>query len=264
MTLLQPKTVAEQLQADIEEFLIAVKYTNVYNAVTYESLVRRATDLQGKGGQVVEGCLFRARLYSATGRFTDAEAMFRNAEINQGQVLARIRRCEHLANHGFASEVLKQSDLLFANRANSNFADIASMVMAAGGFKKIVEMLEKSQRSSEVLKMTETAKQFAGRGAETLTLLGVSDEQLASMLDLAGERLRTNKLYWEGSMPDIRVLSPQNGGPALMFNYRVAVSPQESARLTWELTEALVTRDLDIPGIHVGFVGTNAPIRLAA
>ena len=264
MTQPQPQVVVQQLQSDINEFLIEIKHTDSYDESTYDRLLRRAIDLQGKGGQVVEGSLMRANLYSATGQFGEAEKMFRNAEMNNGQVLARNRRAHHLVNHGYASQVLRLADLMFDNRDTDNFDVIATLVMAAGGFKKVTEKLEISQRKNETLVMPETAKQLAKRGAEALMLLGVSDEQLASMLDLAGENLRANRLYWEGGMPDIRMFSPENGGPALMFNYRIAVSPQESARMTWELTEALVNLNLDIPGIHIGFVGTDLPVRLAA
>lgn len=264
MTRLQPQTDADKLQTEINEFLCEVTHTVSYDRAVFARLMRQATELQGKGGQVVAGCLLRASLYSATGQFDEAEKMFRNVEANHGIAAARAGRFHHLVNHGFATEAMKHADLLFANRENYNFAAIAALVIAAGGFSNVVDKLELSQRNQEVLKMTTTVLDLAKRGVEALTPLGVSDAQMAAMLDLAGERLRAHKLYWQGDLPDVRVLLPERGGPALMFDYRVFVSPQESARMTWDLTEALVGHDLDIPGVHIGFVGTDLPVRLAA
>ena len=264
MKRLQPQTIHATLQTEINEFLDKVTHTDSYDKDVFASLMGRAIELQGKGRDVVAGCLLRASLFSGTGQFADVEKMVRNVENNHGFAEARAARFSHLINHGYATDAMKLADLFFANRADYNFADVALCVMAAGGFNKVAEKLEESQRSQEVLKMTSTVLSLSTKSAEVLALLEVSDVQIAAMLDLAGEILRANRLYWQGSMPDVRILLPEHGGPALMFEYRVFVSPQESARMTWELTESRVCQNLDIPGIHIGFVGTELPVRLAA
>lgn len=263
MTRIQPQTVADKLAKEINEFLDGVTHTDSYNKMVFARLIKQATELQSKG-QVIDGCLLRSSLYSGTGQFADAEKMFDNVKANNGHSEARAARFHHWVNHGFASEALKQADLFFADRTHYNFIDVAELVMAAGGFSKVAEKLELSQRNQEVLKMTTTVLEIATQGSQVLKLLEVSDAQIAAMLDLAGEILRANKLSWQGHIPDMHVLLPENGGPALMFDYRVFVSPQKSARMNWALTEALVGHDLDIAGIHIGFVGTDLPVRLAA
>lgn len=264
MTRIQPQTVADKLTKEINEFLDEITHTDSYNKVVFAKLIKQAIELQGKGCQVIEGCVLRSTLYSGSGQFSEAEKMFANIRANNGHAQARAAQFHHLVNHGFASEALKHADLFFTNCAHYNFVEIAELVMSAGGFNKVVEKLAISQRNQEVLKMTTTVLEIAKQGGEVLTLLEVSDAQIAAMLDLAGEILRANKLYWQGHMPDMHVLLPENGGPALMYDYRVFVSPQESARMNWELTETLVGHDLDIPGIHIGFVGTDMPAKLAA
>lgn len=264
MSAVQPQTIAENLFEKINDFQSEITHTNSYNKVVFSGLMEQATDLQGKGRQVVRGCLFRASLYSMTGQFELAEKMFKNVEDNRGNGQARIGRFHHLVNHGFATEAMKLADQLFANREDYNFAQIAVFVMCAGGFSKVAEKLEQSIRSEEVLKMTSTVLQLAEPSSKVLTLLGVSDAKIAAMLDFAGEILRANNLFWQGDAPDIRVLMPEDGGPALMFDYRVFVSPQESACMNWKLTEALVGNDLDVPGVHIGFIGTDLPVRIAA
>lgn len=264
MTRIQPQTVTDKLAKEVDEFLAGVKHTDSYNKMVFTRLMKQAIELQSKGGQVIEGCVLRSFLYSSTGQFAAAEKMLDNVKANNGHSQARAAKFHQLVNHGFATEALEHADLFFANRAQYSFVEIAKSVMAAGGFSKVVEHLELSQRNQEVLKMTTTVLNIARQGGEVLKLLEVSDAQIAAMLDLAGEILRANKLYWQGDMPDMHVLLPENGGPALMYDYRVFVSPQESARMNWELTEALVGHDLDIPGIHIGFVGTDLPAKLAA
>lgn len=264
MIRIQPQTVAEKLHEEINEFLNEITHTDCYNKVEFARLMNLATDLQGKGGDVIKGCLMRSTLYSATGEFAMAEKMISNMDANHGYDQARSARVHHLVNHGFATDAMRLVDLFFANRVQYNFVEIAELVMAAGGFNKVVEKLEQSQSNQEVLKMTTTVLDTARRSVEVLKQLDVSDEQVAAMLDLAGGILRANRLFWQGRLPDIRVLLTEQGGPALIFDYRVFVSPQKSACMNWELTELLVGQDLDIPGIHIGFVGTDLPAKLAA
>ena len=94
--------------------------------------------------------------------------------------------------------------------------------------------------------------------------LGVSDAQLAAMLDVAGEKLRADHLLWMDKRPDITVLAADQGGPAMAFEYRVDVTPAVAAQMTWDLAEALVTRDLNRPHIAVGFLGTRLQACVAA
>ena len=264
MTRIQPQTVANALQLEINDFLNKTTHTDSYSRDVFDKLMNQATELQGKGGQVLEGCFLRSTLYSATGKFSEAEKMFRNMCSNNGDDKARAARIQHLANHGYASEAMNEADPFFANRVGYNFEEIAVLVMAVGGFHKVIEQLAQSQRNHEVLKMTTTVLDTAKQSVEVLHQLGVSDGQVTAMLDTAGEILRVNKLYWQGQMPDMRVLLPALGGPALMFDYRVFVSPHESARMNWELTELLVGRDQDVAGIHIGFVGTDLTAKVVA
>ena len=220
-------------------------------------------ELQGKGGEVVVANILRAGLYSSIGDFVQVERMLCNAELNNGQAQARAARFSHLTNHGFATEAMKLVDDLFANRSIYTFVDLADYVVGAGGFNKVIEKVNTSLKNNEVLKMTGVLN-LAKQAASVMAQLDVNDVQMASMLDLAGEILRSNKLYWQGDRPDVHVLLPENGGPSLTFDYHVFVAPEEAARMNWELTESLVGRELDVAGIHIGFVGTKLPAKLAA
>ncbi len=251
------------LGQDINDFSRSITIVGEYDRRVFLEIERRATDLQGPGLDVVGGSLARANLYSAAGKVEDAEKMFRNAELNYGIAHARISRMSHLVNHGFASEALALADAAFADRGQANFVDVAEIAFTSGGFHKIVQKGDASIANKEVLKMNDVLD--LSRGAcVVLDQLGVSDAQLAAMLDLAGAQLRGNKLWWQGERPLVTVLSGGKGGPALMYDYCVHVTPDEAARISWALTNELVNNDLALSGVYIGFVGIKEPARLAA
>lgn len=254
---------ASALDQDLNDFSRSITTVGVYDRRVFLEIERSATDLQGPGRDVVGGSLGRAILYSAAGKVEDAEKMFRNAELNHGIAPARISRMSHLVNHGFASEAMALADAAFADRGQANFVDVAEIVFACGGFHKIVQKVDASIANKEVLKMNDLLD-LSKSAVVVLDQLGVSDAQLAAMLDLAGAQLRDHKLWWQGDRPHISVLATGKGGPALMFDYRVHVTPDEAAKISWALTDALVGHDLALPGVFIGFLGTKEPVRLAA
>lgn len=263
MTKPLPLAKAFALDQEINDFSRSITIVGEYDRRVFLAIERNATDLQGPGRDVVGGSLARATLYSAAGKVEDAEKMFRNAELNHGTAPARINRMSHLANHGFASAAMALADAAFADRAQANFVDVAKIVFASGGFHKIVQKVDASIANKEVLKMNDLLD-LSKSAVVVLDQLGVSDAQLAAMLDLAGQQLREHKLWWQGERPHVRVLAAGAGGPALLYDYLVHVTPDEAAAISWDLTDALVSHELDLHGVFIGFIGTNIPVRLAA
>jgi hypothetical protein len=257
----QPLENSRALREQINKFFDQTTHVNAYNKAEYERLMQSANELQRQN--VVKGCLLRSLLFSATGQLDEAERMLRNADANHGKDEARFDWVAHYVNHGFATKALGFLDEMFANRLDHTFAELAQGAVAAGAFAKIVKLVDASYKNSEVLIMTNVLE-LAKRAASALEQLHLSDEQLASMLDVAGEKLRANELLWQGHSPDIHVLLSEDGGPTLMFDYRVFISPTEASTMCWNLAEELVSRNLDFSGVHIGFIGTKISERLAA
>lgn len=261
MNIPSPQTLVNSLREELNVFVIGVKNTHRYERATFLVLMKKCEDLQKT--EVVKASLLRAFLNSSIGDFNEAERMLRNAELNGGVDEARIERFTHYANHGFALKGLSLVDDVFNYRNGNGLMELARAAVAVGAFRKVATAVRDSIKNNEVLNMTGLHR-LACRAEGVMGQLGVSDAQLAAMLDVAGASLRSHSLLWETGLPDITVLEAEQGGPGLAFEYRVDVSPQEAAQMTWDLTEALVNRDLDLPNVAVGFLGTNFQACVAA
>lgn len=249
---LQP--LKNHLRDEVNDFVEGVTRTDTYQQLVFNRLMAECRRLQET--DVVQASLICAFLNSSIGQFEEVDRWLRNAALNGGADEARIERFTHYVNHGFASQALELIDDIFSRRAGKTLMDLARGAVAIGAFTKVVKAVEASRQNNEVLTMTGLHK-LACRAASVLGQLGVSDSQIAAMLNVAGESLRSKKLLWVCDQPDITVLDASQGGPALAFEYRVYVTPAEAAKMTWDLTEALITRELDRPNVSVGFLGTD-------
>lgn len=263
MPLPQPLDQANSLRSQVNEFIENVTQVGQFNEFVFKRLMDDAERLQGVGGNVVDGSLLRATLYSAAGKLDDAERMLRNVEANNSANHARMGRLSYLVNHGYASRALALVEDALRDRGGRPFAEICGGAIAAGGLHRIVEAANNSKSNGEVLIMTGVLE-LAKKAAAVMTDLGVSDEHFAAMLDVAGQSLRDHNFYWQRAQPDLRVLAAQEGGPAVLFEYRIYTTPQKAAEMTWALTEAIMAKNLDRQGIFLGFLGTKLAVRLAA
>lgn len=252
---------AADVEVKLNQFAKATPYTNAYNKFVLKRLLAECERLQD--ANVVTGSTYKAFLYSTVGDFAETERWIKNAELNGGKDQARLERLTHYVNHGYASDALALVDNVFENRLHHTVMGIAAMIATIGAFNKIVNAVNTATAKGEVLQMT-NLHALAIKAVDVMQNLGVSDADVAAMVDVAGEYLRANKLLWQGDQPDYTVLDSTHGGPALVIAYRIGVSPQEAAQMGWSLAEALIDRGLNRPGVHVDFVGTAIPAQLAA
>jgi hypothetical protein len=257
-----PVKLATILERELNEFADRLTHTgDVYSQVEFGRLMRDCEKLQRS--DVVQGCLHRAFLYSTAGDLAEAGRMIKNAELNGGKDEARIGLFSHLANHGYASEALQLADQMFEHRAGKNLMELANLAAAIGAFSTIVKEVKTSKSKGEVLQMT-YLYDVSQKASAVTQQLGVTDADVAAMLDVAGELLRANKLLWQNALPDLTVLDVEQGGPTLGISYRIGVAPEQAVEMGWALSERLVDRGLDRPGVYVNFLGTVLPLAGAA
>ena len=261
MALTEPLTVAAALQAEVNQFAMATTHTDSYDKFALRRLLAECDRLQKI--DVVRGSCNKAFLYSTIGEFQETERWIKNAELNGGQDIARIERFINFINHGYGTPALELIDDIFNARVGGSVMDIAARVATIGAFNKIVNAVKTATANSEVLKMTELHS-VALAAVDVMQQLGVTDVDMAAMIDVAGEHLRANKLLWQGTQPDYTVLDCAHGGPSLVIAYRIDVSPEQANQMGWSMTEALIDRGLDRQGVHIDFLGTAIPAKLAA
>lgn len=249
----QPMELAQSLGNEVAEFVHGITHTDAVDKFVFAHLMRECERLQKS--DVVHASLLKALLASSIGDTDEMERWFANAERNGAGDQVQVERLRHCVNHGHATRALNMAPQAFARRGPHTLMSIAEMAAAIGALNTIVQAVAASQERGEVLRMTPLLD-VAKRGAQVMAQLGVSDADIAAMLDVAGEMLRARKLLWQNNCIDLSVLDGSQGGPALFLAYRIDLSPAQAAQMGWTLTEELVRRDLLRCGVSVDFLGT--------
>ena len=251
-----PLELATRLHAEVNEFARSITHLGKYDKFTVARLLREC-DLLAKTNATLAS-VERAVIYSTVGQPEEFERWARNLEQLKEFNEARLVRFSHLINYGYASKALAIAEEVFAHPAGRNLMFIVNCVAAAGGFQTAATAIEDSIKNQIVLQQT-TSLNSLRNTASVLKELKVSDEQLALMLDVAGEMLRKHSLYWQDTAPQILGVQNPDGAPYFSLNYRVAIDSDEAAAMTWQLTEALIDRGLEREGVYIGFQGTLVP-----
>ncbi|MDO8310679.1 MAG: hypothetical protein Q7T25_01940 [Sideroxyarcus sp.] len=90
--------------------------------------------------------------------------------------------------------------------------------------------------------------------AQVLDATATRDDEVSALLDLAGEVLRTRRLFFLGPSPDIDVVDDPESDSCVFMNFRVAGGADNAAAMTVELADMAAERLERIPpGISVGF-----------
>jgi hypothetical protein len=89
----------------------------------------------------------------------------------------------------------------------------------------------------------------AESAARLLDEQNVAESDLGAFLDIAGEVLRTHRLYFLGESPDVLVFDEPENTPFIRLTYRVGVPSKAAHDLYWQFIDRLTTRMDRPPGI---------------
>lgn len=103
------------------------------------------------------------------------------------------------------------------------------------------------------------AAEIAMSAATVLERLGVSEVEVQAMLDVAGEVIREQHLFWLGAGPAIRVQNDADGA-VMLFELVLGVSPERADELTDVVLTRIIDRELDRPGIAISFLSDPAAL----
>ena len=207
----------------------------------------------------------RSILASLEGDIDEAERWIQNAGLlnHPGANQARLFT---LANLGYATRGLAH----VRQSMRAGMADVSPMfgaALAVGAFTTIARIVDETPAASQVLAaIANPSIEVARRGAKALALAGCTEDELAHVLDVAGEVLRERRLLWLDPQPGFIVLDGTEGDggtPGIHVSYRVDVSPHEAAEMASEVADRLAERDLMPVALSVSFIGSRVE-RLAA
>lgn len=123
--------------------------------------------------------------------------------------------------------------------------------LACFGFMKTSEYLKVAKKMQ--LDLAGYPTDLVRRAVNVMNAAGLRDADLAEMLDIAGEVMRENRLFYQNDLPDIEI-DDQSDTPCIYATYRFGVSVKEAADLYDEMVERLVNKVSVIPdAFHIRF-----------
>ena len=245
-----------EVAAAVNEFTDRLTRIGDIDQLEFRRLLAATRRLQAVN--VVAANCMQSTLYCYAGDDAQADAALKNAELNGGGAEVTYRRVVNAVTRLRASDALKLAEDAFNIVSGSVFqdADLPTAIAAVGAFQLASSFLDRSSKKGVVAKMTRMTE-ILKPTAQTFESLGMSDSQVAAVVDEVGAVLRENNLVWLGGLPDVGCLTTEQGGPVVSFAYRVDVSPERAAELNWQLVERQVDSGLFYSGFNVMFLGQH-------
>lgn len=203
----------------------------------------------------VDAChasILKAQVRVLAGDLEGMRYWIRNAERIGARDAALHTLVICLANLGHVSEAAADYPKLM-NVATGQVNDRLHLGLATGSPAEVVSAAESLERAGGTVINAELVMS-AKRAAAAMAHRGATQQQLQQMMTVAGSVLREHGLIWLNPHPDFSTpgaFEPRD----LSVSYRLRVSPNQAAEMTWELAERLASMDLMPEGITVGFIG---------
>lgn len=125
--------------------------------------------------------------------------------------------------------------------------------ICCGAFRQLIDFEEyamKMHLDLEAIPLHEKCIE----AVHVLDKTGSTDDEISSLLDIAGEVMRRKNLFFIGERPDLYVIDDQRTGHCVHLTFSIAESPEVVSELMFELAEAAANRLEKIPlGFSVGF-----------
>jgi len=240
--MLQPVTKGNEISAEINRILSSARTYDSVDEITFRRLEVQAKKVVS--ANPVEGHNVLASLYGLRGDIAKAREHFSIlANLSQEPILAT-NKTAILLNAGFFGEVQK----LFAIAANPQmgfFTGIWDHGIACGAFRTLHAFLSTARKMELDLKGINV--DLVERAVRFLDANAISDESLAAMLDVAGEMLRENRLFFIGRAPTVFVGDHDSLESFFEITFQVGLSGKAAAALDRELGHRLLTRLPDMP-----------------
>ena len=140
-----------------------------------------------------------------------------------------------------------------ADPKNGYFSEINEVGIACGAFRTLREFYELALRMK--IDIAEFAlRDRALQAADLLERTGTTDDEVAALLDIAGELMRENNLFYLGRLPELTVLDDDETERCVFLTFAVGEKPEVVSNMMFELASRAADRLPRIPpGFSVGF-----------
>jgi len=249
-----PQTVAHQIEVEaLQRLFKGGTWDGLKDEWWYESLA--AADKLAQVDAVTASSI-KVSLYMLAGEFDNVEYWIGNIRKNGQPERAALSALHSNANFGFAAKTRKAfAELTDLPRDKLPFilvvglcgACFSGIETAASAWRNAGGTLD--EENTMIVELSKLA-------TKALSQLAVTEDQVAQVLDAAGNVLRAHKLVWAGRHPELAV-SAASDDSYVSLRYLVPVSASIAAGMNWELAEALAGSELMPAGVSVSFFGTD-------
>lgn len=198
----------------------------------------------------------KSKLLAIAGDLDQAMYWNANAVRNGGQYLETEKFLAFLIN-GRTHEASEFFDEAVAKRGETPLHRFMQYAATAGWFDRVQALVATAQAQKLVFKPTVWI-QIAPAAARILEQQGFTRDMMNDTMAEMQRLLSEAKTHWCGSMP---MISLEGEGTAYSFvrmQFPVAFDANQAAEMSWRLTERLVAKDLDRPGLIVNFVAADS------
>lgn len=198
---------------------------------------------------VVRASLLKSNYYALLGDRAQSDYWLRNANANGAKDLSAPYQEANFFLMGYISDAYDCFDKAFLNRDNRLALPYIHKALSCGWFRKacwILDQLDLKGVPAEILQLAET-------GQRIVEHLKVTDEQICALMNEAHGLMREKGLIWLDHLPIFRMVEQD---AQLRITYRVSLTPEDAASLTWQLIDRLIDKNLDSLGLVVSFQGT--------
>ena len=196
---------------------------------------------------------WKGRIYALTGNRERVDYWFKNARALGRDWTQEYNHSSTLINMGYFSDAARLTGQyldISTNKLTENVA-LAIGLFDLAGAMTAYEVLDRAQLHSEPI-----LRSFAECAWSVLQTMNVRQEDVQGVLDIAGELLRENNLWWQGQAPRLFAFSSEEDS-GILYELRIATSPQFAAELTEAFVERAIARDAYQPGFSFGFIGVG-------
>lgn len=249
----QRATIESSIHDDLQRWIIAATEFMDPSSLRFKMFERSINQLSK--ADATAAALHRAFLHHCTGNIEEA--------------LHWVKNFRHLAPADRADanrlEALVLSNLWYFSRAREVLVaeelqarpSVVNMLFLVAEWDRLVAWAK--DLPEDQLPELQTAAATAARCLMTMEVLRVTQDQIRSVLDLAGEVARENKLFFIGELPHVRALDD-----CMLYQLEVDVEPRVAAKLTDRVIDMMIEKELDFPGFAFAFIGSRVTERVDA
>lgn len=148
--------------------------------------------------------------------------------------------------------------ILAADPKVGNFSMMREVGIACGSFRSYRE----HDKIAALMKIDLSQFKLRNRclqAADLLDRTGTTDDEVTALLDIAGELLRENSLFFMGLLPELTVIDDDDTEHCVFLNFAIAERPEKVSDMMFELANRAAERLPRIPpGFSVGFSAVAA------